>query len=262
MKAAAGKFRRKLRIDDLFLYLEWGEPDPADAAIHYGQAWGAAEAIAAFLEANFTVKHREISLDLNYQLDKPRLTLRAALSLTVAQLLAIALPLGWAAVKPFGSEGNKRIPRRCAPSREGKGSPTMERNHPVSELMAETIQQIRNAVDANTVVGEPIVAGEVTLIPVSRISLGFGTGGSEMGGKAPKALGENPFGGGGGAGLKVIPVCFLVVSGGMVKVLPVDAAPETSLDRVVDLIPDLVNKLTSYLEERKAKKEAEGTPGV
>ncbi|HIY33259.1 GerW family sporulation protein [Evtepia sp.] len=138
----------------------------------------------------------------------------------------------------------------------------MERNHPVSELMAETIQQIRNAVDANTVVGEPIVAGEVTLIPVSRISLGFGTGGSEMGGKAPKALGENPFGGGGGAGLKVIPVCFLVVSGGMVKVLPVDAAPETSLDRVVDLIPDLVNKLTSYLEERKAKKEAEGTPGV
>lgn len=138
----------------------------------------------------------------------------------------------------------------------------MERNHPVSELMAETIQQIRNAVDANTVVGEPTVAGEVTLIPVSRISLGFGTGGSEMGGKAPKALGENPFGGGGGAGLKVIPVCFLVVSGGMVKVLPVDAAPETSLDRVVDLIPDLVNKLTSYLEERKAKKEAEGTPGV
>ena len=138
----------------------------------------------------------------------------------------------------------------------------MERNHPVSELMAETIQQIRNAVDANTVVGEPIVAGEVTLIPVSRISLGFGTGGSVLGGKAPKALGENPFGGGGGAGLKVIPVCFLVVSGGMVKVLPVDAAPETSLDRVVDLIPDLVNKLTSYLEERKAKKEAEGTPGV
>ena len=138
----------------------------------------------------------------------------------------------------------------------------MERNHPVSELMAETIQQIRSAVDANTVVGEPIVAGEVTLIPVSRISLGFGTAGSEMGGKAPKALGENPFGGGGGAGLKVIPVCFLVVNGGMVKVLPVDAAPETSLDRVVDLIPDLINKLTSYLEERKAKKEAEGTPEV
>ena len=54
----------------------------------------------------------------------------------------------------------------------------MEKNHPVSELMSETIQRIREAVDANTVVGTPIVAGEITLIPVSRISLGFGTAGS------------------------------------------------------------------------------------
>lgn len=135
----------------------------------------------------------------------------------------------------------------------------MEKNHPVNELMAETIRRIRDAVDANTVVGETIVAGEVTLVPVSKISFGFGTGGSEFGGKAPKALGENPFGGGGGAGVKVIPVCFLVVNGTSVKVLPVDAAPETSLDRVVDMIPDVVNKISSLIEEKKAKKqEAEG----
>ncbi len=70
----------------------------------------------------------------------------------------------------------------------------MEKNHPVNELMAETIRRIREAVDANTVVGEPIVAGEITLVPVSKISFGFGTGGS-FGGKAPKAMGENPFGG-------------------------------------------------------------------
>ena len=124
----------------------------------------------------------------------------------------------------------------------------MEKNHPVSELMSETIQRIREAVDANTVVGTPIVAGEVTLIPVSRISLGFGTAGSEVGGKTPKALGENPFGGGGGAGLKIIPVCFLVV-------ISVDAETYKNLDRVVDLIPDIVNKITSVLEERKTKKQ-------
>ena len=112
----------------------------------------------------------------------------------------------------------------------------MEKNHPVSELMAETIEKIKEAVDANTVVGEPIVAGEITLIPVSKISLGFGTGGSEMGGKTPKIMGENPFGGGGGAGLKVTPVCFLVINAGMVKVLPVDTSHETSLDGVVDLM--------------------------
>ena len=135
----------------------------------------------------------------------------------------------------------------------------MEKNHPVSELMAETIQKIKEAVDANTVVGEPITAGEVTLIPVSKISLGLGTGGSEIGGKAPRTLGENPFGGGGGAGLKIIPVCFLVITGSMVKVLPVDAAPETSLDRIVDLIPDALNRITGMMEERKNKKR-ETTP--
>lgn len=131
----------------------------------------------------------------------------------------------------------------------------MEKNHPVSELMAETIQKIKEAVDANTVVGVPITAGEVTLIPVSKISLGFGTAGSEIGGKAPKTMGENPFGGGGGAGLKVIPVCFLVITGSMVKVLPVDAAPETSLDRIVDLIPDAINRIAGMVEEKKAKKQ-------
>ena len=67
------------------------------------------------------------------------------------------------------------------------------------------------------------------------------------------------FGGGGGAGVKVTPVCFLVVNGTSVKVLAVDAAPETSLDRVVDMIPDVVNKITGLMEEKKAKKqEAEG----
>lgn len=134
----------------------------------------------------------------------------------------------------------------------------MEKNHPVNELMAETIRRIREAVDANTVVGEPIVAGEVTLVPVSKISFGFGTGGSEFGGKTPKGMGENPFGGGGGAGVKVIPVCFLVVNGASVKVLPVDAAPETSLDRVVDMIPDVVNKVTGLIEEKRGKKQEPG----
>lgn len=68
----------------------------------------------------------------------------------------------------------------------------MEKNHPVSELMAETIQKIKEAVDANTVVGEPITAGEVTLIPVSKISLGFGTGGSEIGERRPEPWERTP----------------------------------------------------------------------
>ena len=127
----------------------------------------------------------------------------------------------------------------------------MEKNHPINDLMAETIQKIRETVDANTVVGEPIRAGDVVLIPVSRISFGFATGASEFGGKAPKAPGDNPFGGGGGAGVKVDPVCFLAVSGTSVKVLPVEMPPLTGVDKVVDMIPDAVTKISGILEKRK-----------
>ena len=127
----------------------------------------------------------------------------------------------------------------------------MEKNHPINELMAETIQKIRETVDANTVVGEPIHAGEITLIPVSKISFGVGTVASEFGGKAPKAPGDNPFGGGGGAGVKVSPVCFLAISGTNVRVLPVEVAPATGVDRVVEMIPDAVTKISGLIEKRK-----------
>ena len=127
----------------------------------------------------------------------------------------------------------------------------MEKNHPINDMMAETIQKIRETVDAITVVGEPIRAGDVVLIPVSRISFGFATGASEFGGKAPKAPGDNPFGGGGGAGVKVDPVCFLAVSGTSVKVLPVEMPPLTGVDKVVDMIPDAVTKISGILEKRK-----------
>ena len=126
----------------------------------------------------------------------------------------------------------------------------MEKKHPVNELMEETMPRIRQAVDANTIVGQPIQAGEVTIIPVSKVSFGFGTGGSELDGKGPQ---PHPFGGGGGAGVKVTPVCFLVVSGTNVRVLPTAPYPESSLDRVLDLIPDAVGKVSEFLEKKKDK---------
>lgn len=126
----------------------------------------------------------------------------------------------------------------------------MENKHPVNEMMAETIQKIRETVDANTVVGEPIQVDGVTIIPVSKISFGFGTGGSELPGQAGK---NQPFGGGGGAGVKVTPVCFLVVSDGQVRVLPMSAPAENSVDRIVEKLPDLLGMLTDFAEKKKGK---------
>lgn len=93
LKEMAGDLRHAIRIDTLSLHLVWGEPDPADAAMHYGQAWGVLEALLAFTEANFTVKKRDLSVALDYQIESPRLTVEAACSISVAQLLSILWPI-------------------------------------------------------------------------------------------------------------------------------------------------------------------------
>lgn len=127
----------------------------------------------------------------------------------------------------------------------------MENNRPLNEMLATTIQQIRDTVDANTVVGEPIMVGEVTLIPISKISFGFGTGGSEFPGKADSS--KSPYGGGGGAGVKITPVCFLSVVGTNVKVLPMAAPVEGSVDRAVEMIPDILDKISEFMDKKKEK---------
>jgi len=128
----------------------------------------------------------------------------------------------------------------------------MENNRPLNDMLATTIQQIRDTVDANTVVGEPILVGEVTLIPISKISFGFGTGGSEFPGKADAAKG-NSFGGGGGAGVKITPVCFLSVVGTNVRVLPMATPVEGSVDRAVEMIPDILDKISEFMDKKKGK---------
>lgn len=120
VKKAAGRFCGDLRIEKLSVYLVWGEEDPADAAIHYGWACGVAEGLLAFLQANFAIKKQQVHLDLNYQLEKPCFTIQAVLSLTVAQLLRIVLPLLWTAFMTFWHQRKQRI-AAVAAAQERKG---------------------------------------------------------------------------------------------------------------------------------------------
>ncbi len=130
-----------------------------------------------------------------------------------------------------------------------------ENDHPINEVLQTTMTKIREMVDANTVVGQPIVTQEgVTLIPVSRLSFGFATGGSDFG--KTQNVSKN-FGGGAGAGVNVIPVAFLIVKDGSVKLLPVAPPPSDSVSRVVELVPEMFDKVTGYIEKKKASDEAE-----
>ena len=118
-------------------------------------------------------------------------------------------------------------------------------------MLENTIQKIREMVDVNSVIGQPIHTPDgVTIIPVSKVSVGFGGGGSDFATKNS----DNPFGGGVGGGVKVSPVCFLVVKDGNVRMLSVPAPANSTTERIVEMIPDTLDKITAYLDSRKEEK--------
>ena len=118
-------------------------------------------------------------------------------------------------------------------------------------MLESTIQKIREMLDVNTVVGNLITTPDgVTIIPVSKVSVGFGGGGSDFASRNT----ENPFGGGVGGGVKVTPVCFLVVKDGNVRMLSVPTPANSTTERIVEMIPDTLDKITAYLDSKKEAK--------
>ncbi len=121
-------------------------------------------------------------------------------------------------------------------------------------MLESTIQKIREMVDVNSVIGQPIQTPDgVTIIPVSKVSVGFGGGGSDF--SKTKTGEEPPFGGGVGGGVKVTPLCFLIVKDGSVRMMPVPEPASSTADRIVEMMPDTLEKLTAFLDAKKADKE-------
>ena len=122
--------------------------------------------------------------------------------------------------------------------------------HPIQGLMNVTMDKVRQMVDSNTIVGEPITTPDgVTLIPVSRLSFGFGCGGGDYGKQATQ------MGAGAGAGVRVEPMAFLVVKDGVTRMLPVAAPAITTVDRAIELVPQVLDRVESFIDRKKAEKE-------
>ena len=140
----------------------------------------------------------------------------------------------------------------------------METKHPIESLMITSMTSIESMVDVNTIIGESIVTPDnTTIIPLSKVCFGFAAGGSEFNSNKLNKYTENtklPFGGGSGAGVNITPVGFLVIKDGIAKVLNVDGI--NVVDRAVDMIPDVINKIDGLINkkidkcENKAVKEA------
>ena len=118
--------------------------------------------------------------------------------------------------------------------------------HPIQGLMGVTIEKIRDMVNAETIIGDPIHIDDTTIIPVSRVTFGFASGGSDVGPSSSKQM----FGGGSGAGVSVTPVAFLVIADGNVRTVQlIDKV--TAVDNVVASLPELVDKVTALIKKEK-----------
>ena len=123
-----------------------------------------------------------------------------------------------------------------------------EKKNSLSEMMETSMDKIRQMVDSNTIVGEPITTPDgVTLIPVSRLSYGFGCGGGDYGKNGASS------GAGCGAGIRVEPMAFLVVKGGVTRMLPVGTPAITTLDRVIEMVPELCDRVESFVDKKRNK---------
>ncbi len=124
----------------------------------------------------------------------------------------------------------------------------------IPNMLENAIAKIREMVDVNSVIGDPITTQDgVTIIPVSKVSVGFAGGGSDYVSRNVNKQ-ENPFGGGAGGGVKVTPVAFLIVKDGNVRMLPVATPANTTADRLVEQIPDTLDKISAFIDSRTAKK--------
>ena len=142
----------------------------------------------------------------------------------------------------------------------------MNEQHPIEGLMVTAMNSIQDMIDVNTIIGEPIeTTNNVIIIPISKVGFGFAAGGSEFKGETINEYTKRekeeaiqyrlPFGGGSGAGVSISPIAFLVVQQNTVKLLPVEHC--SSVDRLLDYVPDLMDKLNNFLNKNMQNKKEE-----
>ena len=126
--------------------------------------------------------------------------------------------------------------------------------HALNDVMKTTMEKLRSMIDVNTIIGDSITTSDgTTIIPISKVSFGFASGGSDFDSKKESVN----FGGGSGAGVTIHPEAFLVVKDGNVRLIPMAAAPSTTVDRLVELLPGVMDRGEGYIKNSRHKKEAE-----
>ncbi len=125
--------------------------------------------------------------------------------------------------------------------------------HPINSLMDTSIKKIKELVNANTIIGDPITTPDgTTIIPVSKVTYGFASGGSDL---PTKKDNRECFGGGSGAGVTIQPIGFLTISKGNIKMVPINYY-EGAADRIVGMIPEAFEKVSDFFKKDKSDRTA------
>ena len=138
--------------------------------------------------------------------------------------------------------------------------------HPIEGLMLTAMNSIKDMVDVNTIIGEPIeTSNNIIIIPISKVGFGFAAGGSEFSTETINEYNKKekdeqisyklPFGGGSGAGVSIAPVAFLVIQANTVKILPINHS--SAIDRLLDYVPDLIEKTNNIQNKQMNNKKEE-----
>lgn len=123
---------------------------------------------------------------------------------------------------------------------------------PVNKIMENTLDKMREMVDVSTIIGDPIKTGDTTLIPVSKVSYGFTSGGTDL----PSKQNNELFGGGGGGGITITPVAFIVIQNDKVRMMQINNYT-SSADRAIAMIPELVDQISQLVKAKDADKTAD-----
>ena len=131
----------------------------------------------------------------------------------------------------------------------------MSKENAAASILGTTIEKVRDLVDVSTIIGDPIEAGGVTIIPVSKVTYGFASGGSDLPSKANADL----FGGGGGAGITITPIAFLVINQGEVSIKHI-AGEGGQAERIIGMVPDVIDKVSGAVEKFTKKGDKDVPP--
>ena len=260
MLSAAGKalevLLRHLRVRELDVRIRAAAGDAADTAVLYGRLYAAAGTVYSLLGARGKLGRFHFEARPDFDGEKTVWEVRADVSMQGIWAVWAALRGGTAllgalirnALSGSGNSTPDGVPsfEQVHSQTTTKGGKTMA--HPIENLMGTSMQKIREMVDVNTMIGDPIrITEKITVIPVSRASFGFASGGSDIPSKQDKEL----FGGGAGAGVKIDPVAFIVVNGDDVQILPYSPAPAPGADRAISMVPGLIEQISSLFKKKK-----------